>query len=206
MNKTVIKKHTAMSTVLFKKFTAFVVGVISILVMCAGSVSAQTINRDMEKWVISFSPNSIEWSNKNINIGSMGAGWLRINDGAGHALTEGTHFTISFENNKEPGNVTVKILPVAGNNFYPTGGLTFTGINGNGTGNSRTGFKIVKRDINNDVTLTIPTEVNYTLKSIATTTSATTLSSKTSTTSTFGTTSRLSCPTSIRHSATRCLR
>ena len=41
MNKTVIKKHTAMSTVLFKKFTAFVVGVISILVLGAGSASAQ---------------------------------------------------------------------------------------------------------------------------------------------------------------------
>ena len=38
-----------MSTVLFKKFTAFVVGVISILVMCAGSVSAQNYTLNVQQ-------------------------------------------------------------------------------------------------------------------------------------------------------------
>ena len=95
MNKTVIKKHTAMSTVLFKRFTSFVIGVISILVLSAGNVSAQNVTLSATQ-----TTNDKCSGKANLSISISGTNYrirnikYSINGGA-QQTTNNTNFSVS---------------------------------------------------------------------------------------------------------------
>ena len=182
MNKTVIKKHTAMSTVLFKKFTAFVVGVISILVLGSGNASAQstTINPDMSKWSFGFTDNDIVWENVKITDDTQTPGWFWITDGSGHNLEKGRDYTIDFQeadvsslpyNQYYVGDVKVIIKPAENSGYYVPNQqpghyqLTATGPGSNGSSNTQSAFKISPRGLDNDILVEgIPGSVTFTGK------------------------------------------
>ena len=132
------------------------------------SANGQNFQQDMSLWSVRFNSTIIAWRNQDIDLNSMGGTWLSVTDGSGHTLSEGTHFTVAFTNNKEPGNPTITLTAVDGygfNNSKENGNVAVIIITGTGAtygSNTISGFVITKRNINNGVDVDIPSSVDYT--------------------------------------------
>ena len=188
MNKTVIKKRTAMSTV-FKKITQFVMGVVLLLVLGAEYAAAQNNNNTssgylgsnpfiagsenpMGKWRFGFTDDRIKWSHQKISLANTSF-WLV--DGDGNPVPT-TNYTVEFVpavdkdggENVEPQDVQVIIKGKGTYNghllddwYISATGTRYNGTN-NATNTNWSAFTIVPRPLNDGVEIINVKDYSYT--------------------------------------------